>query len=195
MKILLRDLRWILPASLGLGLALSLLGPGTWWIGWLAYALVLTLGLLALTVLWRRACAEQGRSTGAPRTLLLLLLLALFLRLGTGLFFSYVLPIYGNDTEVHHAGYIFRDAFTYDAQAWDLASSGDPLWKAFDRSYGIEEQYGGLTLTLSSSCISFFIIYGRSLIPRSRTVWLPKGIPASASISNAFFALLVISFG
>ncbi len=156
MKKLLRDLRWIMLAGLGLGLALSLPGPGTWWIGWLAYAFVLTLGLLALTALWR--------SAGASRTLLLLLLLALFLRLGTGLFFSYVLPIYGNDTEVHHAGYIFRDAFTYDSQAWDLASSGDPLWKAFDRSYGIEEQYGGLTLTLS-------LAY-RFLSPDAHRPWL-----------------------
>jgi len=164
MKLLLRDLFWIVPISFGLGLALSLLDGGTWWIGLLAYGLLLTLGLLALTALWRRACADQGRSTGAPRTLLLLLLLALFLRLGTGMFFSYVLPIYGNDTEVHNAGYIFRDAFTYDAQSWDLASSGNPLWKAFDRSYGIEEQYGGLTLTLS-------LVY-RFLSPDMHRPWL-----------------------
>ena len=44
---------------------------------------------------------------------------------------------------------IYRDTFTYDTQAWKLAASGDPLWKAFDRSSGIEEQYGGLTFTLS----------------------------------------------
>ena len=60
-----------------------------------------------------------------------------------------MLPVYGDNNEVHHGGYIYRDAFTYDKQAWDLAASGDPLWKAFDRSYGIEEQYGGLTFTLS----------------------------------------------
>jgi hypothetical protein len=137
----LRDLFWILPSSLVLGLVLSLFGPGTWWIGWLAYFIILTLGLLALSALWR--------SAGAPRALGWMLLLALGLRLGLGIFFSYMLPVYGNDNEVHHAGYIYRDAFTYDSQAWDLASSGNPLWKAFDRSYGIEEQYGGLTFTLS----------------------------------------------
>jgi hypothetical protein len=137
----LRDLLWILPSSFVLGLALSLLSPGTWWIGWLAYSILFILGLLALSALWR--------SAGSPRALGWMLILSLVLRIGTGIFFSYALPVYGNDNEVHHGGYIYRDAFTYDTQAWSLAASGEPLWKAFDRSYGIEEQYGGLTLTLS----------------------------------------------
>jgi hypothetical protein len=137
----LRDLFWIFPSSLVLGLALSLLGPGTWWIGWLAYSILFILGLLALSVLWR--------STGSPHALGWMLIVSLVLRLGTGIFFSYVLQVYGNDNEVHHNGYIYRDAFTYDTQAWGLAASGNPLWKAFDRSSGIEEQYGGLTFTLS----------------------------------------------
>jgi hypothetical protein len=136
MKTLLRDLRWILPVSLGLGLILSILGPGIWWLGWLAYSFVCMLGLSALISLWR--------SAGSPPTLMLILTLALFLRLGLGITFSYILPPYGNDTEVQHAGYIFRDAFTYDSEAWDLASSGEPLWRAFDRSYASEDQYGGL---------------------------------------------------
>ena len=152
----LRDLFWILPSSLVLGLVLSLLGPGIWWIGWLAYSILLALGLLALSALWR--------SAGSPRALGWMLLLSLVLRLGTGIFFSHVLPVYGNDNEVHQAGYIYRDAFTYDTQAWDLAASGDPLWKAFDRSYGIEEQYGGLTFTLS-------LIY-RIFSPDAHRPWL-----------------------
>jgi hypothetical protein len=140
MKTLLRDLRWILPASLGLGLIVSLLGPGTWWIGWLAYAFVLALGLLAINALWR--------STGASRTLMLMLVLAGLLRLGLGIAFSTLLPRYGNNTFINQAGYAVRDAYSYDTEAWKLASSGDPLWKAFDRSYKSEnqydDQYGGL---------------------------------------------------
>ena len=139
----LHDLFWILPASFGLGLVLGFFSPGIWWIGWLAYSILLALGLMALSAIWR--------STGSQRALGWMLLLSLVLRLGAGIFFSLVLPIYGNDNEVHHAGYIYRDAYTYDTQAWSLAASGDPLWKAFDRSYGIEEQYGGLTFTLSLS--------------------------------------------
>lgn len=172
MKSLLRDLFWILPVSLGVGLTLSLLDGGTWWIGLLAYGLLLALGLLALTALWRAA--------GASRTLLVLLLLALFLRLGFGLFFSYVLPIYGNDSDVHNAGFIYRDASTYDRQAWELAASGDPLWKAFDRSSGIEEQYGGLTLALS-------LTY-RLLSPDLHRPWLTILLVAVVSALGVGFA-------
>jgi peptidoglycan/LPS O-acetylase OafA/YrhL len=152
----LRDLLWILPSSLVLGLVLSITGPGMWWIGWLAYFILLTLGLMALSALWR--------SAGSPHALGWMLLLALVLRLGLGIFFSLVLPVYGDNNEVHHGGYIYRDAFTYDKQAWDLAASGDPLWKAFDSSYGIEEQYGGLTFTLS-------LIY-RVFSPDAHRSWL-----------------------
>jgi hypothetical protein len=152
----LRDLFWILPSSLMLGLVLSLLGPGTWWIGWLAYSILLILGLLALSALWRSAVSTLALGW--------MLGLSLILRLGLGIFFSYVLPVYGNDNEVHRGGYIYRDAFTYDTQAWGLAESGNPLWKAFDRSSGIEEQYGGLTFTLS-------LTY-RLLSPDAHRPWL-----------------------
>ena len=152
----LKNMAWILPSSLALGSVLSLLDGGTWWIGFLAYALLLTLGLLALAAFWQ--------AEGSSRRLILMLILALFLRFGVGLFFSGALPIYGNDSSTHNAGYIFRDASTYDAQSWELASSGDPLWKAFDRSYGIEEQYGGLTFLLS-------LIY-RFLSPDMHRPWL-----------------------
>jgi len=156
MKIFMRDLRWILPAALGLGLALSLLGPGTWWLGWLAYAIVLILGMFVLAALWR--------SAGSPRVLILMLLLALFLRLGLGMTFTYILPAYGNATEVHQAGYIFRDAYTYDSEAWQLASSGNHLWKAFDKSYGAEDQYGGL--------LFFHSFFYRFFSPDAHRPWL-----------------------
>lgn len=156
MKTLLRDLRWILPAGLGLGLVLSLPGPGTWWNGWLAYAVVLTLGLLALTALWH--------SAGTPRALMPMLLLALFLRLGLGMAFSYVLPIYGDDTKVQNSGYVFRDAYTYDNEAWRLASSGEPLWRAFDKTYDSEDQYGGL--------LFFHSLVYRLLSPDAHRPWL-----------------------
>ncbi|MGB8212814.1 MAG: hypothetical protein WCE68_04565 [Anaerolineales bacterium] len=152
----LRDLFWIFPGSLVLGAVLSLFSPGIWWIGWLAYSVLLILGMLALSALWR--------SAGSARALGWMLALSLVLRLGIGIFFSVVLPIYGNDSVVHQGGYIYRDASTYDTQAWGLASSGKPLWEAFDRSSGIEEQYGGLTFTLS-------LTY-RLLSPDAHRPWL-----------------------
>jgi hypothetical protein len=160
MKILLRDLRWILPASLGLGLVISLLGPGTWWIGWLAFTFVLALGLLALSALWR--------SSGAPRTMLLMLILAGILRLGLGIAFSYILPMYGNNTFINQAGYAVRDSYSYDTEAWKLASSGESIWKAFDRSYKAEnkydDQYGGL--------LFFHSLFYRFLSPDAQRPWL-----------------------
>lgn len=172
MKNVFHDLLWILPVSLILGLILSLLDHGRWWIGLLAYGLILALGLLALAALWR--------SSGSSRTLILLLLLTVFLRLGTGIFFSYVLPVYGYDSKVHAVGSIYRDASTYDRQAWELAASGDPLWKAFDRSSGIEEQYGGLTLTLS-------ITY-RLLSPDVHRPWLTILLVALVNALGVGFA-------
>ena len=168
----LNSLTWILPVSLGLGSLLSLLDGGVWWIGWLAYTLLLALVLLALTSLWR--------ASGSHRGLLVILLLAFFLRVGSGVFFSRVLPPYGNDSETHNAGYIFRDASTYDRQAWELAASGDSLWKTFDRSYGIEEQYGGLTLLVSA-------LY-RLLSPDLHRPWLIMLVTAWAGAAACGYA-------
>ncbi len=144
------------PASLGLGLVLSVTGPGKWWIGWLSYAFVLTLGLLGLSGLlafcWRHT------------NFMLMILLALFLRLGLGIFFSTVLPVYGADTPVYKAGFAVRDASTYDAQAWKLATSKEPLWRAFDRSYGADDQYGGL--------LFFHSFIYRYLSPDAHRTWM-----------------------
>ncbi len=153
---LIKNLFWIIPVSLVLGAVLSLLDGGTWWIGFLSYSLFLILGLSVLSLF--------RHSASSPRSLVVMLILALFLRLSVGIFFSWALPLHGNDTPVHNAGYIFRDAYTYDNQSWELAASGDPLWSVFNRLYGIEEQYGGLTVTLS-------FIY-RYLSPDFHRQWL-----------------------
>ena len=131
-----RDLRWILPASLLVGLALSIPGPGVWWIGWLTFAVVTLLGLVAQSALWR--------SSGAPKALGWMLILAVALRLGLGMAFSYILPAYGNDTPVQKAGYIFADAYRRDGQSWDLASSSNSLFEAFNKTSSNSDQYGGL---------------------------------------------------
>ena len=158
-----RDFLWIVPCSLMLGLGLSLLGPGIWWIGWLAYAGLLALGLWALALLWRSA--ETGPEPGQGRSgaLGLMILLAVLLRMGLGMAFSTILPPYGNDTQSQNAGYIFPDAYNRDVQAWELASSANPLWRAFDKSYSTD-QYGGLLFVSS-------LIY-RYLSPDAHRPWL-----------------------
>jgi hypothetical protein len=156
MRQALRDLRWAVPASLAGGLGLALLSPGAWWIGLIAYGLILLLGFSALAVLWR-IC-------GSTRAMGLMLLLAVLLRLGLGMTLSYVLPPYGNDTPVQNAGYIFSDAYQRDTQAWELASSDDSLLIAFNKSYASSDQYGGLLFTSS-------LAY-RVLSPDAHRPWL-----------------------
>jgi len=76
------------------------------------------LGMLAVVALWRWA--------GATRMLGLILLLALFLRLGLAVALTEVLPVYGHGGEVDRPLF-FRDAYTRDSQAWSLASSSDSI--------------------------------------------------------------------
>ena len=69
--------------------------------------------------------------------------LALLLRLAAGVAVYIALPINGHNSADDKAGYVFTDAHRRDDQAWELASSGKPLWTAFDKSY-YTDQYGGL---------------------------------------------------
>jgi len=151
----LRDLKWIIPSSLGLSAMLAVWDGGTWWIGGMAYSFLLILGLFALSTLWR--------AHGASRGVGILVLLTFILRLGLGVALSYILPSAGYPTDVQQAGYVFKDAFTRDTQAWELAQSARPLWAAFDKSYSTD-QYGGL---LALSALTY-----RYLSPDVHRPWL-----------------------
>ncbi len=135
-----RDILWALPSALLLGAALSALSGGPWVMGFLVFALVLLIGLLALAAAWR--WAGGGRALGWA------LALALLLRLIGGAALDAFLPVYGYDTEQQRAGYVFFDAYRRDSQAWDLARSGHPIWEAFNKKFHTD-QYGGL-LALSA---------------------------------------------
>lgn len=171
MKTFLHDLRWTLPISLGLGALLSVIAKGAWWIGWLAFSLLLLLGSCAVVALWRWA--------GAGRTLGLMLLLAVFLRLGLGVSLTFLLPAYGTGGRVQAFGYVFADAYVRDSTAWQLARSSDPIWKAFEKSYNAD-QYGGL-LALNAS------LY-RYLSPDMQRPWLLVVLTAMASAIGAALA-------
>ncbi len=172
MKPFLRDLIWILPASLGLGAILSALSGGTWWIGCLSFALILLLGLAAMAALWRDACRDEGTGSRPGRLLGLMLILAVVLRLALGVAWSYVLPAYGHASEIENAGYLYRDAYNRDMQAWTLASSQDPIWRAFDKTYSTD-QYGGF---LALSALAY-----RFLSPDAHRAWLMVLMGALAS--------------
>ena len=134
-KLFLKDFLFILPASLILGAGLASIQSGAWWIGWLGFSALFIVGLIALVIAWR--WGEGGK------TLAWMIGLALLLRLAAGVAVYIALPINGHNSADDKAGYVFTDAHRRDDQAWELASSGKPLWSAFNKSY-YTDQYGGL---------------------------------------------------
>ncbi len=80
--------------------------------------------------------------------------ISLFLRLGLGLITTENLIDWGYDQEPYQSGYLFKDAYSRDNQAWDLAISDQPIWAAFSNDF-FTDQYGGL-LALSSLIYHLF---------------------------------------
>ena len=80
--------------------------------------------------------------------------ISLFLRLGLGLITTENLIDWGYDQEPYQSGYLFKDAYSRDNQAWELAISDQPIWAAFSNDF-FTDQYGGL-LALSSLIYRLF---------------------------------------
>ncbi len=144
MKILrVGDLTRVLPAALLLGAGFTLVQPEANGGGWIGFTFLFALGIVALVATWRWA--------GGGKMLAWMTMLALVLRLAVGVAVYLVLPVDGYNVPDDKAGFVFTDAHRRDDQAWELASSGKPLWYAFDRSY-YTDQYGGL---LAGSAIAY----------------------------------------
>jgi hypothetical protein len=127
---------------LGSGALLAVLdGREDWLAGWLGYSLVIMLSTLAIFFVWKQV--KGNTQVG------LIALTAFILRAGLGTLFILILPVVGyQDNPASQAGYLYKDAFVRDQQAWDLATSDSPLMTAFSRVYS-GDQYGGL-LALSA---------------------------------------------
>jgi hypothetical protein len=130
------DLKWIIPASVGLGALLAVFQPEFYITAWLAFSLVILLGLLALVPLWRWA--------GGTRTLAWIIALAFFLRIGTGVALTTLLPVIGSGSEESKNGYIFTDSWRRDEGAWALAKSEYPVWSGSQSQEYAGDQYGGM---------------------------------------------------
>lgn len=141
-----KDFLYLVPVSLLLGAGLAVLQGGTYWIGWLGFSTLFLLGMIALLAAWRWA--------GSGKTLAWMTALALLLRLAAGVAVYLALPVNGYNVPDDRAGFVFTDAHRRDDQAWELASSGKPLWAAFDKAY-YTDQYGGL-LALSALTYKVF---------------------------------------
>ncbi|HET7144053.1 MAG TPA: hypothetical protein VFI68_08550 [Anaerolineales bacterium] len=155
-----RDFIWIFPLSLGLGAVLSFLQSGNWLIGWLGFSFLflLCISLLALSTRWANGASTLRQAQGdalfdststsftplSAKILPLMVILAFGVRFVGGVVTYLALPDYGYvDDEDQSAGFVYTDAHRRDAQAWDLASSEDPILDAFSKNYAYD-QYGGL---------------------------------------------------
>ncbi|MBM3179511.1 MAG: hypothetical protein FJZ86_04070 [Chloroflexi bacterium] len=150
-----RGFLWILPLSLGLGAVLSSIQPGNWLIGWLGFSFLflLSFSLLTLSTKWAGGLDTGEKSTCPTRpaellnirkTLAWMVALAFCLRFAGGVATYLALPVYGYvDDEDQSAGFVYTDAHRRDAQAWELASSDQPIMDAFNKKFAYD-QYGGL---------------------------------------------------
>jgi hypothetical protein len=165
-----RSLLWLVPLSLILGAVLSSIQGGAWLPGWIAFSFlcVVLITALVMTTKW----------AGGGRLLLWMVALAFALRLTTGVGAYLLLPIDGHPEEVNQAGFIFKDAYQRDGQAWELASSDLPIVDALNRTYAYD-QYGGL--------LAFSALIYRTLSPdMHRTLLLVLVTAGAASIGIPF---------
>ncbi len=122
---------------LGSGALLAVLdGREDWLAGWLGYSLLILLSTLVIFFVWKQV--KGNRQVG------IIALTAFILRAGLGILFMLILPVVGyQDNPASQAGYLYKDAFVRDQQAWNLAASDSPLLNAFSGAYS-GDQYGGL---------------------------------------------------
>src|SRR5687767_2516033 len=130
-----KDLFYIVPASLGLGVLFTSIQDGNWAGGFFSFTLVFLLSIVLLKI-------AHGWS-GGGKTLGYIIALAFLLRLTVGVTLHLALPLYGHDDEDDRAGYVYTDAHKRDDQAWSLATSERPIIDAFSSKYA-SDQYGGL---------------------------------------------------
>ena len=144
-------------------------------------------------------------SFGSNKFLVWILSISLILRFGLGMITTYNLVDWGYEDDPYTSGYLFKDAFTRDNQAWDLATSDKPIWAAFSNDF-FSDQYGGL-LALSSFVYRLFtpnvhaqfnIIFLVSIINTIGIIFLAKGLLAykgeeTYSVTSKFI-LLIFSF-
>ncbi len=142
---------------------------------------------------------------GTTKFLSIVISLALFLRIGLGLVTTEHLLDWGYDQEPYQSGYLFKDAYSRDLQAWDLAISDQPVWSAFSNDF-FSDQYGGL-LALSSSIYRLFtpkahfqinIIFFVAMINIIGIIFLAAGLKEKSKdevlSTTSKFVILIFAF-
>ncbi|OJX46234.1 MAG: hypothetical protein BGO78_04960 [Chloroflexi bacterium 44-23] len=131
----LTDLFWSFGSSLFISLLVFLIGDVPAFGSMISFFLLAIIGIYVLIRLYRLL--------GPNKLLCWIMILAFSLRIGFGIFSTYGLPIIGYDQKTQQEGYLFRDAYNRDLQAWKLAGSEEPIWIAFGSEF-FSDQYGGL---------------------------------------------------
>ena len=72
-----------------------------------------------------------------------IIVISFLIRLIFGILVSTSLPVIGYDEPTQNSGYLFKDAFNRDTQAWDIAKSDKPFFDILEEEF-IYDQYGGL---------------------------------------------------
>ncbi|MBE0686693.1 MAG: hypothetical protein IH585_11940, partial [Anaerolineaceae bacterium] len=111
-------------------------------------------GTWLLTSLFFLLLINLYQKQGPTKFLSWVIGISLLLRLGLGLVTTENLLDWGYDQEPYQSGYLFKDAYSRDFQAWDLAKSDQPIWAAFSNDF-FSDQYGGL-LALSGFIYRIF---------------------------------------
>lgn len=106
--------------------------------GWAAASLLAAISIFLILLAWNWA--------GRLKSILIIMLVAFFLRLGLGVTLSLGLDKWGHANMENEAGYLFLDPYRRDTDAWKLAQSGDSLVNAFREGFS-NDQYGGLLTT------------------------------------------------
>lgn len=190
---MLRDFKWIIPAGFGLGALMAVFQPEFYITGWLAFSLVILLGLLLLVALWRWA--------GGSKTLAWIIALAFILRVGTGVALTTLLPVYGTGSDQQKAGYIFTDSWRRDRDAWALAKSDHSVWQGYQDSDFIGDQYGGM-MAMSASIYRYLspdvhrptiIILIAALVSAAAIPFLWKAASASWGVKIAIPAAWILA--
>lgn len=143
--VFLKDFYWLVPLSAFLGAGLSALQSGNRLIGFAGFAFLSFICLFLLT-----SCVNWA---GRTKILAWMVALAFALRFAGGVGTYLLLPVNGFEDADDKAGFVYTDAHRRDAQAWQLADSGNSLFGGFNQSYAYD-QYGGL-LTFSAFVYRF----------------------------------------
>jgi len=135
LKLNILELLISLAGALVIGLAIAVFSPGTFLTGWVGAGVISLIVVFALLKIWR--------GFGAGRTIGIIMLVTLVVRIGFGIFSYAALPVWGYDTPTQNAGFLYSDAQGRDFDAYDIAQRKSPLYTAFT-NLEATDQYGGM---------------------------------------------------